>query len=350
MSTELFDPNAPAGTRGIFGLPHSPEESRVVLVPVPWEATVSYGGGASNAPDAILRASRQVDLFDRDTGKPYEVGIAMLRISDTVKAWSDEAKILAAGVIAGGGARGDAQLEKDLDHVNDLGRRLNAWVATETRGWLECDKIVGIIGGDHSAPLGAITSFADKYPGLGILHIDAHADLRVAYEGFTFSHASIMDNVIRDVPGVSKLIQVGVRDYCEQEDEAIRNSAGRIKTFFESDVRRELLDAGSWRRVCSRIVAELPENVYISFDIDGLDPTLCPHTGTPVPGGLSFGEMVVLFKTLVDTGRTIVGFDLVEVAPDPSGISEWDGNVAARALYKMIGFALLSNPGLPDAA
>ena len=255
-----------------------------------------------------------------------------------------------AGVIAGGGAVGDAQLEKDLDHVNDLGRRLNGWVAKETRGWLECDKIVGIIGGDHSVPLGAIASFADKYPGLGILHIDAHADLREAYEGFTFSHASIMDNVMREVPGVSKLIQVGVRDYCEQEEEAIRNSAGRIKTFFESDVRRELLDAGSWRRVCSRIVAELPENVYLSFDIDGLDPTLCPNTGTPVPGGLSFGEMVVLFKTLVDTGRTIVGFDLVEVAPDPSGISEWDGNVAARVLYKMIGFALLSNPGLPDAA
>ena len=247
MSTELFDPNAPAGTRGIFGLPHSPEESRVVLVPVPWEATVSYGGGASNAPDAILRASRQVDLFDRDTGKPYEVGIAMLRISDTVKAWSDEAKILAAGVIAGGGARGDAQLEKDLDHVNDLGRRLNAWVATETRVWLECDKIVGIIGGDHSAPLGAITSFADKYPGLGILHIDAHADLRVAYEGFTFSHASIMDNVIREVPGVSKLIQVGVRDYCEQEDEAIRNS-DFAPTCLPRHPRADLEANGSARR------------------------------------------------------------------------------------------------------
>jgi agmatinase len=291
-----------------------------------------------------------VDLFDRDTGKPYEAGIAMLPISETVRAWSDEAKSLAATIIEKGGAGDDPQLGMNLDRVNDLGRLLNGWVANETRAWLECDKIVGIVGGDHSVPLGAISALADKYPGLGILHLDAHADLRVAYEGFTFSHASIMDNVIREIPTVSKLIQVGIRDYCEQEDEAIRRSAGRIRTFFESDVRRELLDAGSWRRVCNRIVAELPETNYLSFDIDGLDPTLCPNTGTPVPGGLSFAEMVVLLRTLVESGRKIVGFDLVEVAPDPTAATEWDGNVAARVLYKMIGFAQMSNPGLPPAA
>lgn len=347
---ETFDPNAPAEAEGLFGLPCTPEESRVVLIPAPWEATVSYGSGTAGGPLAILRASRQVDLLDRDTGKPYESGIAMLPISETVRAWSDEAKGLAAAVIANGGAKGDPQLLAHLEQVNDLGRRLNGWVADETRAWLGCEKIVGIVGGDHSVPLGAIAAMAEKYPGLGILHIDAHADLRVAYEGFTFSHASIMDNVIREIPSVAKLVQVGIRDYCEQEDDAIRNSAGRIKTFFESDVRRELLDAGSWRRVCNRIVAELPEVNYISFDIDGLDPVLCPNTGTPVPGGLSFAEITVLLRTLVDSGRTIVGFDLVEVAPDPQGVSEWDGNVAARILYKMIGFALLSNRSFPKAA
>lgn len=350
MPPVSFDPNAAGTGEGIFGLPFTPEQSRVILLPVPWEATVSYGGGTSMAPETILRASKQVDLFDRDTGKPYESGIAMLPISETVKAWSDEARLLAAAVIVNGGTRDDEALAKDLDHVNDLGRRLNGWVAKESRAWLDCDKIVGIVGGDHSVPLGAIASFADRYPGLGILHIDAHADLRVAYQGFTFSHASIMDNVLREVPGVSRIVQVGIRDYCEQEDQAIRASAGRVRTFFETDLRRELLDGGSWRRLCSRIVAELPENVYISFDIDGLDPVLCPNTGTPVPGGFSFPELVVLLKTLAESGRTIVGFDLVEVAPDPSGISEWDGNVAARALYKMIGFALLSNSGLSDAA
>jgi len=347
---DSFDPNAAASAEGIFGLPHRPEDSRIVLLPVPWEATVSYGSGTANGPAAILRASLQVDLLDRDTGKPYESGIAMLPISETVRAWSDEAKGLAASVIENGGAKADRALLANIDRVNDLGRLLNGWVAKETRAWLACDKIVGIVGGDHSVPLGAIAAMADKYPGLGILHIDAHADLRVAYEGFTFSHASIMDNVIREVPTVAKLVQVGVRDYCEQEDDAIRNSAGRIRTFFESDMRRELLDAGSWRRICNRIVAELPETNYISFDIDGLDPTLCPNTGTPVPGGLSFAEIVVLLRTLVDSGRKVVGFDLVEVAPDPSAASEWDGNVAARVLYKMIGFALMSNRDFPRAA
>ena len=347
---ETFDPNAPANATGIFGLPHTPEDSRVVLIPAPWEATVSYGSGAADGPATILRASHQVDLLDRDTGKPYDSGIAMLPISETVRAWSDEAKTLAAGVIENGGAKGDTGLLANIERVNDLGRLLNGWVANETRAWLACDKIVGIVGGDHSVPLGAIAAIADKHPGLGVLHIDAHADLRVAYEGFTFSHASIMDNVIREVPTVAKLVQVGIRDYCEQEDEAIRDSAGRIKTFFESDIRRELLDAGSWRRVCNRIVAELPETNYISFDIDGLDPVLCPNTGTPVPGGLSFAEMTMLLRTLVDSGRKVVGFDLVEVAPDPTGVSEWDGNVAARVLYKMIGFALMSNRGFPRAA
>jgi len=347
---DTFDPNAPASDDGIFGLPGTPDDARVVLIPVPWEATVSYGAGTADGPDAILRASRQVDLLDRDTGKPYEEGIAMLPISEEVRGWSQEARTLAASVIEKGGAHGDPRLIENQTRVNDLGRQLNTWVAAQTRAWLACDKIVGIVGGDHSVPLGAIAATAEKYPGLGILHIDAHADLRVAYEGFTFSHASIMDNVIREIPSVGKLVQVGIRDYCEQEDDAIRDSGGRIKTFFESDVRRELLDAGSWRRICNRIVAELPEVNYVSFDIDGLDPTLCPHTGTPVPGGLSFAEMVVLLKTVVDSGRRIVGFDLVEVAPDPTGVSEWDANVAARVLYKMIGFALLSNRGYPRAA
>jgi agmatinase len=347
---DTFDPNAPAIEGSIFGLPFTPAESRIVLIPVPWEATVSYGSGTAEGPAAILRASQQVDLFDRDTGKPYESGIAMLPISDSVHDWSNEAKALAAPIIAKGGAKGDAHLEAQVERVNDLGRRLNGWVANETRAWLECDKIVGIIGGDHSVPLGAISVMADNFPGLGILHIDAHSDLRTAYEGFTFSHASIMDNVIREIPAVAKLVQVGIRDYCEEEDEAIRNSAGRIRTFFESDMRRELLDGGSWRRICNRIVADLPETNYISFDIDGLDATLCPSTGTPVPGGLSFAELVVLLRTLVESGRKVVGFDLVEVAPDPLGKSEWDGNVAARVLYKMIGFALMSNRGFPRAA
>jgi agmatinase len=116
-------------------------------------------------------------------------------------------------------------------------------------------------------------------------------------------------------------------------------------TFFDADIRRQLFDGEAWSRITHRIAAALPREVYLSFDIDGLDPALCPHTGTPVLGGLSFPEVSALMRAVVETGRRIVGLDLCEVAPDPGG-SEWDGNVGARVLYKMIGYALLSSgPG-----
>ncbi len=337
-----FDPSGAAAHDGIFGLPFSPEESRVVLVPVPWEATVSYGAGTAGGPAAILAASRQVDLFDRETGKPYEAGIAMLEIPQAVRAWSDEARSLALPVIERGGPGEDPTLRDAVARVDTLGERMNAWVHETTRRWLAEGKLVGVVGGDHSVPFGAIRAVAEKHPGLGVLHFDAHADLRDAYEGFRWSHASIMFNVQRELEGVSRMVQVGIRDYSEHEDRLIRESNGRIRTFFDPDLRRALQDGEAWGRIAGRIVAELPREVYVSFDIDSLDPALCPHTGTPVVGGLSFAEATGLLRTLVESGRRIVGFDLNEVAPDPQDRSEWDGNVGARVLYKEIGFALRS--------
>ncbi len=338
-----FDPNSAAVHDGIFGLPHAPEDARVVLLPVPWEATVSYGGGTADGPAAILRASRQVDLFDRDTGRPYEAGIAMLPISAEVRAWSDAARALAAPVIAAGGVGDDPQLQRAAREVDALGARLNAWVHEQTERLLAAGKLVGLVGGDHSTPFGAIQAFAERYPGLGVLHIDAHADLREAYEGLRWSHASIMNNVLRET-AVARLVQVGIRDYSEEEDFLIRENPTRVTTFFDSDLRHEQFEGEPWARLVGRIVAELPRDVYVSFDIDGLDPTLCPHTGTPVVGGLSFQEAVALLRQVVRSGRRIVGFDLNEVAPSSDHADEWDGNVGARVLYKQIGFALLSQP------
>lgn len=338
-----FDPNAAAVHEGVFGLPHTPEQARVVLLPVPWEATVSYGGGTADGPAAILHASRQVDLFDRDTGRPYEAGIAMLPISAEVRAWSDAARALAAPVIAAGGAGELPELRRAAHEVDALGARLNAWVREQSAHWLDQGKLVGLVGGDHSTPFGAIQVLSERHAGLGILHIDAHADLREAYEGLRWSHASIMNNVLRET-AVARLVQVGIRDYCEEEDFLIRENPGRVTTFFDSDLRREQFEGESWARLIGRVVAELPRDVYVSFDIDGLDPALCPHTGTPVVGGLSFQEAVALLRQVVRSGRRIVGFDLNEVAPSPVGGDEWDGNVGARVLYKQIGFALLSQP------
>jgi len=337
--SSTFDPNAAAGPdSGVYGLPHTPDQAKVVVVPVPFEATCSYGGGTVNGPAALLRASRQVDLFDVETGRPYEDGISMLPEPSDVRAWSDEGRQLAQPIIAAGGAKpGD----KNLERVNSLCAWMNAWVYATCANRLAEGKLVATVGGDHSCAFGAIRAHAEKLPGLGVLHLDAHADLRQAYEGFTWSHASIMFNVVQQLPGVAKLVQVGIRDVGEAEAELIDTRDDRIHTFYDADVVQQRMDGTPWNRLVDKMVEKLPQNVYLSFDIDGLDPTLCPHTGTPVPGGLSFHEAVSLVAGVVRSGRKIVGLDLMELAPGPEG-DEWDGNVGARLLYKMIGYALKS--------
>ena len=342
MGTPTFDPSAPAFHEGLFGLPHSPQDSEVVVIPVPWEATVSYGAGTADGPGAVLRASRQVDLLDRETGRPYAAGIAMMPISSEVRAWSDEARRLSLPVIQAGGPGDDPGRLAAVAAVDALGDRLNRWLYEETRRWVDAGKLVAVLGGDHSVPFGAIRALAERHPGLGILHVDAHADLRRAYEGFRWSHASIMFNVLAELSSVSRLVQVGIRDYSDEEEALIRANGERIVTFFDPDLRKQLFDGDPWTRIALRVIASLPKEVYVSFDVDGLDPALCPHTGTPVLGGLSFSEASHLLRLLVESGRSIVGMDLCEVAPEPGGRSEWDGNVGARVLYKEIGYALMS--------
>lgn len=336
-----FDPNAAARAEsGIFGLPHSPEQARVVILPVPFEATTSYGGGTSEGPAAVLHASKQVDLFDVETGRPYEQGIAMVPEPKQLRAWNTKAKKLAQPIIEAGGEL-TPKTRGALEQVNALCGQMNDWVYAETKKWLDAGKLVGAVGGDHSISFGIIQAHAEKYPGMGVLHLDAHADLRPAYEGFTWSHASIMHNVAERIPGVKKLVQVAIRDVGANEIEYLEQSRGRVVDFFDADIARQRFDGVPWNRQVDRMIKHLPKDVYLSFDIDGLDPVLCPHTGTPVPGGLSFQEATALIAGVVRSGRRIVGFDLAEVAPDPDG-GEWDGNVGARLLYKMIGFMLQS--------
>ncbi|PYQ25916.1 MAG: agmatinase [Acidobacteria bacterium] len=329
MLPHQFDPDAAAGEgSGIYGLPFTPEESRVVVVPVPYEATTSYGGGTSRGPEAVLEASKQVDLFDHETGRPFEAGIAMLDVPENIVRWNREAKKLAH------------QKRPAVAKVNAYGDRVNAWVYKQTRALLDANKIAVTLGGDHSVPFGAIRAHAEKYPGLGILHLDAHADLRDAYEGFTWSHASIFHNVMTKIDGVAKLVQFGVRDLGQSERAMIDGSNGRIVTFYDPDLATRKEQGVPFAKIADEIVAALPNDVYLSWDIDGLDPTLCPGTGTPVPGGLSWNEAIGVLRAIVRAKKRIVGLDLCEVAP---GDTEWDANVGARLLYKMIGFALLTN-------
>ncbi len=335
-----FDPDhAAAEGSGIYGLPFKPEESKVVVIPVPFEATTSYGGGTSRGPEAVLQASRQVDLSDHDTGRPYAAGIAMLDIPRNVLRWNREAKALAKPVIRNGGVI-DKKTTVAAAKVNAIGDRVNKWVYDKAESLLEEAKLVVTLGGDHSVPFGAIRAHAEKYPGMGILHLDAHADLREAYEGFTWSHASIFNNVMTKIPQVGRLVQVGLRDVGEAEARMIETSRGRIVAFFDSDMAAKKDQGIGFAKIADEIVAALPKDVYLSWDIDGLDPTLCPGTGTPVPGGLSWNEAIALLRAIHRAGKRIVGLDLCEVSP---GETEWDANVGARLLYKMIGFALMTN-------
>ena len=335
--TTPFDPNDATCCDGVFGLPHSADDARVVLLPVPFDATTSYRQGAADGPETILEASWQVDLRDVETGDPWKQGIVMLPEAEHIDGLNDEARALAAPIQE----QEDEQPNPEaLERVNAIGEEVASWVEAETKRWHERDKIVGVVGGDHASPLGAIVAAAARWPGLGVLHFDAHADLRVAYQGFTHSHASIMHNVLERAAGVKRIVQVGVRDLCAAEMDVIERS-DRVACWYDSDLSRAQFEGRNFSSVAEEIVNALPGQVWISFDVDGLDPSLCPSTGTPVPGGLSFQQATYLIGAVARSGRRIVGFDLCEVAPgpDPTGI---DGIVGARILYKLIGWSLHS--------
>lgn len=345
-----FDPDAAAEFAGIYGLPATVEESRFVVVPVPFDATTSYRDGTRNGPAAILEASYQIDLFDAEFGKPYRQGIAMLDLASgtpakIAKLNSDARKFAEPVIAAGGRVKGKPRLEKALEEVNRRSEKVNELVRETVAGLLEKGKMPIVLGGDHSTPFGAIQAYAARHPGMGILHFDAHADLRKAFEGFVWSHASIMYNVVKRIPGLAALVQVGIRDLGEREDEMIRTSASpKITTHFDAALSAAKHSGKPWRAIADEIVAGLPADVYVSFDIDGLDPQLCPDTGTPVPGGLSFREVVEVLHALVRARKRIVGLDLNEVAPSPrvrksDWGADWNANVGARLLYKMIGAA-----------
>ncbi len=341
-----FDPNAPAApASGVFGLPFTEAEAGLVLLPVPWEATTSYGGGTSRGPAAILKASHQVDLFDLDFETPYRPGIFMRPESAEVIAWNARACSAAERVIeVGGEVAGDRELEEALAEVNELSHKVNGWVKKETASLLARGKLVGLVGGDHSTPFGAFAAVGDVVGSFGILHFDAHSDTRIAYEGFIHSHASIMYNALENLKAVEKLVQVGIRDVCEQEISYTRGQGARVRMFTDRELARRAFGGETFAKIAQEIVAALPDRVWVSFDIDGLDPRFCPHTGTPVPGGLDFREASYVIAELAKSGKKIVGFDVNEVAPnlaDPE--DEWDANVGARLLYKLCGATFASH-------
>ena len=347
-----FDPNSVGNpNNNIFGLPFQEEDARLVIIPVPWEVTVSYNAGTARAPEHVFKASLQVDLFDPEIKDAWKQGFYMRPVDRKILMKSDylrkEAELYINYISEGENVQDNKFMCKTLKEVNAGSIYLNDWVFQQTKQLLNEGKLVGLLGGDHSTPLGFFKAIAEKHGDFGILQVDAHCDLRKAYENFNYSHASIMYNALEEIPQLTKLVQIGIRDFCEEEWDYIEKNGERIVTYFDKNIKERLYDGQTWRTLVDEMVAHLPQKVYISFDIDGLDPKLCPHTGTPVQGGFETEQVFYLFKKLLETGRRLIGFDLNEV-----GVSndEWDENVGARCLFKMCNMLVTSNPILNPAS
>lgn len=344
MNNRDFDPNSLVPDNGnYFGMPFSPEEAALVLLSAPWDTTVSVRGGSSYAPDAIIEASRFIDFYEPDAPNSWRKGIATVAIDYSIQDMSHRLRSDAERVIRIGEELGitaafeNLMYERRLRRVNEGSRMVNENIYAASKVWLAKGKIVGLVGGDQSTAYGLIRAVGEQHGEFGILHIDSNCDLCESHHGFEHSHSSIMFNVLRDVATMKRLVQVGVREFSPKEWQRATEDE-RVKLFTGQYIWSSHFEGVNWSTLCDEIIAELPQKVYLSLDIDGLTIECSPHTGTLVAGGLRFPEIVYLLNKIVMSGRVIVGFDLTEVVPDVD--DKTDAAIAARLLFKMCSLAL----------
>jgi agmatinase len=292
-----------------------------------------------------MAASLQVDLFDPAYPDSWKQGFFMKEPDKKILLKSDylrkEAELFIDYISKGDVVEANQFMCRTLKEVNEGSHFLNNWVYQQTKAVLDSGKLACVLGGDHSTPLGYMKAVGEKFGDFGIIQIDAHCDLRIGYEGFTYSHASIMYNALQEIPQLKKLVQVGIRDYSFGEHEFIKENSDRIRTYFDQEIRVRQYEGESFRQIVDEIISQLPDNVYISFDIDGLDPKLCPNTGTPVQGGFETEQVFYLMDKIHKAGKKIIGFDLSEVSTSENA---WDANVGARVLFKLCNLMVASNP------
>ena len=322
-----FDPNSAGNpNNNIFGLPFSEEEARLVILPVPWEVTVSFGSGTARSAEQIMKASLQVDLFDPNYPTGWQEGFFMKDVDRKVLLKSDylrkEAELYIDYISNGDAVENNQFMSKALKEVNEGGYFLNTWVYQQTKSLLEKNKLVALLGGDHSTPLGFMKAIGEKYGEFGILQIDAHCDLREGYEGFVYSHASIMYNALREVETLQKLVQVGIRTFTADQREQVRKFG---------------VESIEMCNLTANLQLEFDSPVYISFDVDALDPAFAPGVSHREPGGLSTRQAIDLIQRL--KGK-VVGADIVEFNPrmDPLHIT---GTVCAK-IFKEIAAKMLA--------
>lgn len=289
---------------GLFGFDLGYSDSTLVIVGVPWELTTSYRRGTGKAPPAIVRASQQIDLYDDMLPNSYRQGIHYQSFDEF--------------------ADGRSLVDKDHQSVNSLSKQFNDALYQQCQKIVADGKLLGLLGGEHSIAFAYLKLLSEQHRSWSILHIDAHLDYRIAYQGYEYSHASIMSQALRSFSTIEQIVHVASRDFCLAEFQFAKRLGKRAKIFHDRQLQQ--------RFVASEIIDCLSDKVYISFDIDGLDHSLCPNSGTPVPGGLSFYQASALLEQLVYSGRQVIGFDLSEVGVSDNG---WDENVGARILYKL---------------
>ncbi len=277
-------------TRTYAGIPEeyaSSEKSKVVLIPVAYDGTSTWGKGADKGPEAFLEASENMELYDIETdSEAYREGVYL---TETLKDFNSP--------------------ETMVDAVHDV-----------VKDFIKRKKMVTIIGGEHSVSIGAIRAFNETYQGLTVLQIDAHADLRAAYNGSKYNHAC----ALHEASQTTNLVQVGIRSM-DRSENSIMN---RDHVFFA----HEIITDDYWM---DNVLDLMTDNVYITFDLDALDPSILPSTGTPEPGGLLWYETLEFLKRIFEECN-VVGFDLVELCPNEADRSS--DFLAAKLYYKMLSY------------
>lgn len=299
-----YDHGSPLAFGGALPQPKSFDESRVVILPVPLDRTTSYVGGTRNGPHEILQASSHMELWDEETGTDVH-GVGLFTLPEMELPFGELAPL--------------------MDEI----RR----VASEI---LSRDKFLVTLGGEHSITPPLVAAAAASHPGLHVLQIDAHADLRDCYMGTPHNHACAMRRSLTFAP----VTQVGIRSLSTEEAEAAPGLNTRI--FYDHSMRQ----APDW---IDRIVESLGNPVYLTIDVDGMDPAIMPSTGTPEPGGLSWSEMLALLRATL-TRRTVVACDVVELSPIPGLMAP--NFLCAKLVYKILTYkyaATLRRPGAPPS-
>ncbi len=263
--------------------------SGIVILPVPYDSTTVYQPGARNGPLALIEASRHLEPYDEESGKDYMSGICTLDELDVV------------------------------DNAEDMVKRVYESVSA----LLSEGKKVVVIGGEHSISSGSVRAHKEKFPGLSVIHIDAHGDMRDEFSGNKFSHAC----VARRISEICPIVQVGIRSISAEEVEFVKRSGHKM--VYATEIASAKDD--SWM---DKVVNAASQDVYVTIDLDALDPGIMPSVGTPEPGGLGWYQLIGLMEKLAEK-KNVRGFDVVELSPQPGNIGP--DFTAAKLVYRLIG-------------